>query len=182
MKIIVLHGGQTGTDRGAHEAALDNGWDLAGHMPRDSRDELGPIPPEVARYLVPHEKPGYAARTEANVRASNAGLIVVSDASKPRTTPGTALTIDRVEARRLPCLIVDPAFDPAQIARWIWDDLRTKSTLSLFAACDEDDALRMLVAGPRESKWRGAQRATAELLRRVGHHLARGSQKTSGVE
>ncbi|HSX21410.1 MAG TPA: putative molybdenum carrier protein, partial [Gaiellaceae bacterium] len=68
--ITIVHGGQTGVDRGAHEAAIDNGWRVAGYMPRDGRDELGPIPPDVARFLVAHEKAGYGARTEANVRAS----------------------------------------------------------------------------------------------------------------
>ena len=37
--ITITHGGQTGVDRGAHEAAIDNGWRVAGYMPRDQRDE-----------------------------------------------------------------------------------------------------------------------------------------------
>ena len=162
-------------DRGAHEAAIDNGWLIAGYMPRNQRDELGTIPPDVARFLVPHEKTSYSARTEANVRTSNAVLIVVSDAENPRATPGTAKTIDLAIDRGLQRRIVDPRFDAALIARWIWNDLlmtgRT-TQLSFEKAALDPISTRLLVAGPRESKWPGARIETAALLRRVGLALA----------
>ncbi len=187
--ITIVHGGQTGVDRGAHEAAIDNGWLVAGYMPRDGRDELGGIPPDVARFLVPHEKTSYAARTEANVRTSSAALVVVRDADDPRATPGTAKTIDLAARRNLRRMIVDPATDAAQIARWIWTDLLMVLPLPLplerrvfEPGREEGDGLqmrpldsiptRLLVAGPRESKWQGARVETAALLRRVGLALA----------
>lgn len=37
--ITIIHGGQSGADRGAHEAAISNGWNVTGYMPRDCRDE-----------------------------------------------------------------------------------------------------------------------------------------------
>ncbi len=173
--ITVVHGGQTGVDRGAHDAAIDNGWRVAGYMPRDGRDELGKIPEAVARCLTPHEKTGYGARTEANVQMANAALIVVRDADDPRVTPGTTKTIDLVTARRLRRLVVDPKFDPARIARWIWSDLMMMTgTLSLPLLGTQLDPAptRLIVAGPRESKWSGARIETAGLLRRVALALA----------
>lgn len=173
--ITLLHGGQTGVDRGAHEAAIDNGWPIAGYMPRDKRDELGPIPEAVARFLVPHEKTNYAARTAANVRTATAVLLVVKDAADPGATPGTAKTIDLSAQRHLLRMIVDPSTDAAQIASWIWTDLLMLRTLTLpLDGLKLDPApTRLLVAGPRESKWPGARFETAAMLRRVALTLVK---------
>ena len=173
MTLTIVHGGQTGADRGGHEAAIDNGWLVTGYMPRDQRDELGKIPDAVARFLVAHEKTSYAARTEANVQMVTAALIVVQDANDPRATPGTAKTIDLVADRHLRRQIVDPTFDVEPIARWIWE-LLVAGTLPLPLGPRESTSIqtRLLVAGPRESKWPGARVETAGLLRRVGRALA----------
>ena len=172
--ITLVHGGQTGVDRGAHEAAIVNGWGLAGYMPSDRRDELGPIPQDVARFLVQHDKTSYAARTEANVQSVSAALIIVGDANAPRTTPGTAKTIDLADQRRLPRRIIDPTTDAVQIARWIWSGLLRPRPLMLPIdgfALDPAPTL-VLVAGPRESKWRGARVETVALLGRIARAIA----------
>lgn len=173
--ITIVHGGQTGTDRGAHEAAIDNGWRVTGYMPRDQRDELGRIPPDVAKFLVPHDKASYAFRTVANVHASTAVLIVVQNVADPRATPGTAKTIDLAADRHLPLLIVDPRTDVHMIASWIWSGLLIVSgtlSLPLEAHAIGPITTKLLVAGPRESKWRGARVETAGLLRQVASSLA----------
>jgi hypothetical protein len=168
-QITIVHGGQTGVDRGAHEAAIDNGWRATGYMPRDKRDELGEIPGDVARFLTPHEKASYAARTEANVLAADAALIVVPDKDDPRATPGTAKTLDLVAQRRLRRMVVEPTTDAEAIARWIRNDLLMLGALLLpLDGLKLDPApARLLVAGPRESRWPGARVETAALLRRV---------------
>ena len=172
--ITIVHGGQTGVDRGGHDGAIDNGWCVSGYMPSDARDELGPIPQDVARFLVPHDKARYSARTEANVASVNAALIVVRDANDPRTTPGTAMTIDLAARRHLPRKIVDPTSDAAQIALWIWSDLLMSRTLMLpLDGLKLDPApTRLLVAGPRESKWSGARGETKALLGRIALAIA----------
>ena len=172
--ITIIHGGQTGVDRGAHEAAIDNGWRVAGYMPSDARDELGLIPQDVTRFLVPHDKASYAARTVANVASASAALIVVHDAGNPLATPGTAMTIDLAAQQRLPRRVVDPTTDAAQIALWICSDLLMQRTLMLplDGLKLDPDPMRLLVAGPRESKWRGAQAETAALLRRIALAIA----------
>lgn len=159
-------------DRGAHEAALASGWHVAGYMPRDGRDELGMIPQAVAQFLVLHDKPGLAARTAANVQTAAAALIVVRDAADPRATPGTAKTLDLAAVRRLPRMVVDPTTDPEKGARWIWNALLARGTLPLPLEAPPDNPRgsippRLLVAGPRESKWQGARLETAHLLRRI---------------
>lgn len=141
-------------------------------MPSHGRDELGAIPTDVAKFLMPHNKPGYGARTEANVQSVSAALIIVPDANDPRTTPGTAKTINLVAWRQLPYLIVDPASDAAQIARWIWSRLLRTQVLLLPLDGLKLDPVRLLVAGPRESKWRGARVETTALLGRIAAAIA----------
>lgn len=171
--ITILHGGQTGVDRGAHEGALDNGWLVAGYMTRERRDEKGAIPPDVARFLMPHDKTSYAGRTEANVRSCTAVLIVVKDANYPRASPGTAKTIDLAEKYSVRRMIVDPSFDARRVARWIWYDLmKIQLPLNLETHAADPIPTRLLVAGPRESKWPAARIETAGFLRRVALTLA----------
>lgn len=176
-EVMVIQGGQTGVDRGGHDAAIDNGWRIGGFMPRDARDEQGSIPPDVARFLRTCEKPGYAARTEANVRDCDALLVIVQDAKAPHATPGTAKTISLAAERRLRRMIVDPGWSATLIARWIWHDLLAFRTLPLPIEVRELDPVRLMIAGPRESKWPGARTETAELLRRVGGELQRINQR-----
>jgi hypothetical protein len=137
------------------------------------RDELGPIPPDVARCLQPHEKTSYVARTEANIRNCDALLVVVPDADDPRATPGTKKTLDLATDRHLRRMIVDPSFAPRPIAEWIWRDLLALRTLPLPLETRSLDPVRvrLMIAGPRESKWSGARVETAGLLRRVALEL-----------
>jgi hypothetical protein len=170
--ITLVHGGQTGVDRGAHDAAVEHGWQITGYMPRDGRDELGPIPPEIARFLIPHASAHYAARTAANVAMVAAILVVVRDAGDPRATPGTTKTINLARDRRVVPVVVDPSCDVLPIASWLYRDLLAPwppLTLPLagFEPYEPEPPARLLVAGPRESKWPGARAATADLLRRI---------------
>lgn len=146
-------------------------------MPRDGRDELGKIPEGVARFLIPNDKPGLAARTEANVWTAAAALIIVKIAGAPRATPGTAKTLELAALRHVPRMIADPITDPMEIARWIWGSLLTHTTLPLLLGVSPDDPHvepppRLLIAGPRESKWPGAQIMTTDLLRRIARALS----------
>jgi hypothetical protein len=166
LMITILHGGQTGTDRGAHEAAIDAGWLVGGYMPKEGRDERGPIPPEVARYLKPCTRPGFGARTEDNVRTAGALLVVVPDCDDPRATPGTAKTLELAADRQLRRMVVDPGANVWQLARWIRNMLYLQTQLS-FGARIDSVPLHLMVAGPRESKWAAARVETAGLLRRV---------------
>jgi hypothetical protein len=175
--ICVVHGGQTGVDRGAHEAAVVNDWPISGYMPRRRCDELGPIPEDVARYLVPYETGGYGERTEANVRSSDAILVVVPLAQDSAHTPGTALTIAIAREQHRLLKIVDPHTSRVEISAWISSACRelaeaAQAQRSLFGSRDPEPVfLRLMVAGPRESRWPGAREATMQLLRDVDLQL-----------
>src|SRR5580765_4915217 len=129
--ITIVHGGQTGVDRGAHEAALSNDWRVAGFMPRDGCDELGKIPQAVARFLELYHKPSLVARTKANVQIAAATLIVVRNVDAPWETPGTAKTLDLAAFYRLPRMTVDSTTDPPNIARWIYNNSHARDPLLL---------------------------------------------------
>lgn len=167
--ITVIHGGQTGVDRGAHDGAIANGWEIAGYMPRNCCDELGPIPDAVARHLR-ESAGGYAERTEANVRVSDALLVVVPDARVPMSTPGTAWTITYARDRRLPVKVVDPHGAIAEVAAWIsaaWRVVATsRAQVTLFASeASRSSGLRLMIAGPRARRWSSGRGETSRLLR-----------------
>jgi hypothetical protein len=165
MNIRLLHGGQTGVDRGAHEAALENGWEIAGYMPKDGRDELGPIPPDVAKFLHRCTVEGKAARTHVNIDIAHVVLVVVRDKQDPYATPGTRLTLQKAAALGRPRMVVDPSEDAGYVARWLW----------LMSSKAQRDPLRVMVAGPRESRWTDGAVWTRELLRRLHQVLIEGN-------
>lgn len=163
MGIIVLQGGQTGVDRGAHVGATDNGWQIRGCMPKNGRDELGPIPADVARHLERCIDASLPARTRVNVQLSQAVLLVVPDKEDPQATPGTALTMRLAAELGRPRKVIDPR-DPeahVEVAQW----LRTLNNRFYGGVAGRD--LRLMIAGPRASRWSSGQVETAGLLRRL---------------
>lgn len=132
----IVSGGQTGVDRGALDAALAAGVPCGGACPAGRRAEDGPIP---AQYPVsPLDDPGYAARTEANVRDTDATLILCPGPP----TGGTGLTRRFAERHGRPVLLVDAdRLSPAEAAR----------EARRFVA--GHDVRRLNVAGPRASSW-----------------------------
>ncbi|HHQ40937.1 MAG TPA: molybdenum cofactor carrier [Chromatiales bacterium] len=128
----ILSGGQTGVDRAALDAALALGLPCGGWCPRGRRAEDGRIP---ARYpLTETPERDYRFRTEANVRAADATLIL----AEGPLTGGTALTLRLARRAGRPVRVVDLARapDPAALAPW----LRARGVRVLN------------VAGPRESQ------------------------------
>jgi predicted Rossmann-fold nucleotide-binding protein len=148
---FVVSGGQAGVDRGALDAALAAGAPCGGACPAGRRAEDGRIPD---RYpLTALDDPGYAARTEANVRDSDATLVLCPGPP----AGGTALTLRFAERHRRPvCLIDAGRLTPEQAAREV----------RRFVA--EHDVRRLNVAGPRASGWPEgadyARRAVTALL------------------
>jgi len=170
LPLMIIHGGQTGVDRGAHEAATDIGWQIGGFMPSSCRDEYGPIPSGVSRHLTRCATIGYGARTEANLAIAHALLVVVSDADDPYRTPGTKKTLLDAREIRLPREVVDATSDDLTTAAWL---------RLLFNQVKHQNGqlqvppFRLMVAGPRESKWTDGRVQTAAFLRRVARQLAK---------
>lgn len=164
MIITIVHGGQTGVDRGGHVAARTMGWQVAGYMPTNRKDELGDIPRDVACWLTECPKPGYAARTKENLAKSSALLAFVQDAKVPEKTPGTKLTLEWAHKWGVRLLICDPTYSADRAATWLRDGLAQRRDAG-------KTGFRLMVAGPRESKWAGAQAETVRFLRHLHAEL-----------
>ncbi|MGD8308976.1 MAG: putative molybdenum carrier protein [Chromatiales bacterium] len=143
----IVSGGQTGVDRGALDAALGLGIPCGGWCPAGRRAEDGPIP---LRYPL-RETPeaDYAARTERNVRDSDATLILLAGPLQG----GTALTRRLARGLGRPCRVVDLDALPAagEVRGWLGRA-----------------GVRVLnVAGPRESQRPGIQERARAYLEAV---------------
>jgi len=164
VKLVIVHGGQTGVDRGAFWGALDGGLDQTGWMPKNQRDEKGPIPDHVARFLtrctVGSRDGGYPARTAANVELANAVLLVVADHANIKATRGTALTHSYANDDRYgrPWLAVDSGTPMKTLRDW------------LAARYDEHDGhvFKLMVAGPRASSWSSGEALARQLVACLG--------------
>ena len=165
--IRILHGGQTGVDRGAHLGALDAGLEVGGYMPKNANDELGVIPIEVAKHLHRCTHSGYAARTEVNVEIAHAVLVVVASKHRPDLSPGTSLTISAAKARHRPVYVADSVADLPDVMSWMRRVSRSRSNeLKLDTP---DGRLNLLVAGPRASRWTNGESTARGLVGMIGH-------------
>lgn len=138
-------------DRAALDVALALGLPCGGFCPRGRKAEDGRIP---QRYpLIELDSPHYADRTEANVRAADATLIL----SPQPLQGGTQLTAALCEVLGKPVLVVDPtSADGATVRQWL-THLRPAV---------------LNVAGPRESQCPGIYQAAFRLLHEVFSSLA----------
>lgn len=191
MKVKIISGGQTGADRGALEAAFKLGRPYGGWVPRGGRAEDGVVPTHFE--LWEHPSSDYPPRTYANVRDSDATLLV----SRLPLQQGSRLTQRLCHDMERPLLVLnahnvlDPSKRPGelgyvrrwlpQLARWIkdcsrcggagelYDQLGTGVAPKKCSACrgPESPHLTLNVAGSRESSVPGLQAAVSDLVERL---------------
>lgn len=172
-QLVVIHGGQTGVDRGAHKGALDAGFHVTGYMPSHGRDEDGPIPGAVACHLRRCAQPGFAARTRANLAITDSLLVVVENRADPYATPGTKLTLEEGRRLGLPRLIADEELPVAEVARWLWSiglesgRHRAVSSSSPRPTLAMPPCHRLMIAGPRASLWPRGELVAAAIVRAI---------------
>jgi hypothetical protein len=128
----IVSGGQTGADRAALDWAIQNGIPHGGWCPAGRLAEDGTIP---SRYALDEMlSGGYLERTRANVRDSDATLII---SLAPKLAGGSKETARLAVELRRPWLHVHPVMDwKAALSTWV----RPRGVLVLN------------VAGPRGSK------------------------------
>ena len=130
----IISGGQTGVDRAALDAALEQNCPCGGWCPKGRKAEDGPLS---AHYpLKETESSDYRVRTERNVKEADGTLVLTWE--KP--TGGTAFTIKVAHKHEKPCLVLDLEKGNDQMVRMIQNWLR------------ENNIQVLNVAGPRESK------------------------------
>ena len=145
MALTVLHTGQTGVERGADRAARLVGLPIDGLCSPELRDELGPLPPEIRQDLQPCTLRGARNALRGTLERAGALVIVVPNLSQLSGVPGADPL--RVLARKagIPTWVLDPTsdFDAVHVA------LRTLESRA---------PLRVLVTGPRETRWQQGER------------------------
>lgn len=145
----IISGGQTGADQGALRAALDLGISTGGVAPKGYKTETGPN--QVLHYVygLTEGPAGYAARTRANVRDSDATLILSVDEG----SPGTITTLMAATVEWRPVLLLSP-----------WDD---RAVERIREWLDRVKPRVLNVAGNRESVAPGIGEAVRRLLAEV---------------
>jgi hypothetical protein len=143
--LVILHSGQTGVERGAHRAALAAGLSIAGFMPLDKRDELGPLPADVQGVLTACFDRGPRPAVRANVALASGVLLVVPEAARADKFTAMAAVIQAVRSARTPLLACDPQTNLDDVAWWVKQLPETSGST------------RVLVTGPRATRWHEAE-------------------------
>lgn len=160
--IKIVSGGQAGVDQGALLAANALGLQTGGWAPKGWLTEDGPAE-EFMRSMGMTEclREGYVARTEANVRDSDATLLIVPVQSLKHREPlagGTYRTDCVAESLDKPTYYVFYSGD-------VWMAVtRSGSTLPLKVWIGLMNIQTLNVAGPRASKWAEGCEKTVEYL------------------
>jgi hypothetical protein len=132
----IISGGQTGADRAAFDFALENGIEISGYVPKNRLAEDGKLPEKYTN-LRETDSGDPAARTELNVKNSDATLILTNDALRG----GSKLTAEFAEKYGKPFRRVDLSILPMSEA--------VEKTREWLGAIE---CKTLNVAGPRASE------------------------------
>lgn len=155
MKII--SGGQTGADQGGLDAAIElekQGYPVThgGYCPKGRKSEKGPIP-DIYK-LEETDSDDYVVRTNLNVKAAHTTVIIHQGVQGP----GTKRTLAAISFQKKGGIVID---------------LRSKDAAPLLAGYlkggleQHGENFTLNIAGPRESKSPGIQKATRDFLIKV---------------
>lgn len=153
MKFKIVSGGQTGVDRAGLEAAMALGLPYGGWIPKGRLAEDGIVP---LKYVGMQENASsnYAVRTKANVRDSDATLIIAPRLPLSRGTLLTLRTAERLgRSHHVACLEGGDVLEDT--LRWLRSFQHIGKPLVLN------------IAGSRESGAPGIQQQATEFLCRL---------------
>lgn len=151
--LVLLHSGQTGVERGAHRAAVAVGVEVAGFMPLDKRDELGPVPTDVAGLLTSCFDRGPRPAVRANIALASGILLVVPDAAQAEKFTAMSAVIQAARSARAPLFACDPSTNTDEVVRW------------LRRVPETSGSVRILITGPRSTRWPDGEAVARRLVR-----------------
>jgi hypothetical protein len=154
--LVILHSGQTGVERGAHRAAVTLGISVAGFMPLDKRDELGPVPTDVADLLTACFDRGPRPAVRANVALASGVLLVVPEAARAEKFTAISAVLQAVRSARAPLMICDAQTNVDDIAWWVRQLPETSGST------------RVLVTGPRGTRWPEGEGVAKRIVSAIG--------------
>ena len=154
--LVIIHSGQTGVERGAHRAAVAAGLSIAGFMPLDKRDELGPIPPDIAEVLTPCFDRGPRPAVRANITLASGVLLVVPEASTPEKFTAMNAVLQGIRSARAPSLMCDGKTNLDDVGRWARSLPETSGST------------RIMVTGPRGTRWPDGETIARRLVSAIG--------------
>jgi hypothetical protein len=150
---VIVHSGQTGVERGAHEGAIAAGFKVMGFMAANRRDELGKVPARVSAHLTPTLHAGPRAAIRANFSIAEGVLVVVPEAEHVAKFPAMGWIVSDVRALRLPIFVADHETSAHEFTAW-----------TAFVREARAD-FRLLVTGPRETRWQSGEQVARRLVR-----------------
>jgi hypothetical protein len=153
---MIITGGQTGADCGGLIGAKALGIPTGGIAPKGFRTENGPQPSLALEYgLVESESDDYAVRTAENIDLADAIISVARDFD----SPGSYLTRKIANREQVPLFEIPfPTFIKFE-DEFLLNEVRY--WLGRFSPPV------LMIAGNRESKAKGVQAYTADLLQRI---------------
>lgn len=147
MSIVLLHTGQTGVERGADRAAREAGFAVGGVSTRDARDEIGPIPLQIAADLSRAERQGARVPLGPTLAQANALVVVLPPKTSVAENTGAAALVRDARKLGLPIYFADPSGDFDRLA------------VALRALERIHGTLRLMIWGPRGTRWSGGEGA-----------------------
>jgi hypothetical protein len=150
--LVIVHSGQTGVERGAHRAAVAAQLSVAGFMQVDARDELGPVPGDIATHLTPCFERGPRAAVRANVALASGVLLVVPDRRHVDKFTAMRAIMTAVRGVRTKVFIADPTIDTEEVTTWARGLPETSGSV------------RILVTGPRGTRWGDGEAVARRLV------------------
>jgi hypothetical protein len=110
-------------------------------MPLDRRDELGPIPTDVAEPLTPCFDRGPRPAVRANISLASGVLLVVPAAAAPEKFTAMNAVLQGIRAAHTPSFVADAKTNLDDVARWAKGLPETSGST------------RIMVTGPRGTRW-----------------------------
>lgn len=145
--MTIVNAGRTGVERGAYHGAVAVGFDVIGVCRRGQKDELGPLPPDLAARLEPCDDRGARAAVARCLQLATAVLIVVPDRDELAAFPFVTWLGKRVRGAGIPLHVHDPKSAVDDTLTW---------TLRQH---------RLYVTGPRGTRWLEGESVARRLLR-----------------